>query len=306
MTAETAVRIFRNLQPEDLRVLMGIELAMEHYEFAPFEEVVKYANLPGREIVFRLDRLDRLQLTIKVSKSFLGYNGYAVNYSGYDCLALNALVKSNALEAIGKPLGVGKEADVYEALSPKRERIVAKFHRLGRTSFRQTRRTRGYVAERRHISWLYQSRLAAEKEYEVMQRVYPRKVSVPEPIARNRHVVVMGLIEGTELRYAEIEEPLPTFKEIIANIRRAYLNAGVIHADLSEFNVLIKPKGEILIIDWPQAITNDHPDAERLLTRDVENILYFFRKHHGLAFSLEDVLSYVKGKKRRMRTWVRT
>jgi len=300
------VRIFRNLQPEDLRVLIGIELAMEHYEFAPFEEVAKCANLPGREVVFRLDRLDRLQLTIKVSKSFLGYNGYAVNYSGYDCLALNALVKSNALEAIGKPLGVGKEADVYEALSPKRERIVAKFHRLGRTSFRQTRRARGYVAERRHISWLYQSRLAAEKEYEVMQRVYLRKVSVPEPIARNRHVVVMGLIEGTELRYAEIEEPIPTFKEIIANIRRAYLNAGVIHADLSEFNILIKPKGEILIIDWPQAITNDHPDAERLLTRDVENILYFFRKHHGLAFSLEDVLSYVKGKKRRMRTWVRT
>jgi len=306
MTAEKAVRIFRNLQPEDLRVLMGIELAMEHHEFAPFKEVVKYANLPGREVVFRLDRLDRLELAIKVSKTFLGYDGYTVNYSGYDCLALNALVKSNVLEAIGKPLGIGKEADVYEALSPKRERIVVKFHRLGRTSFRQTRRARGYVAERRHISWLYQSRLAAEKEYEVMQRIYPRKVSVPEPIARNRHVVVMGLIEGTELRYAEIEEPLPTFKEIIANIERAYLNAGVIHADLSEFNILIKPKGGILIIDWPQAVGKDHPDAERLLTRDVENVLHFFRKHYGLAFSLENVVSYVKGEKRRMRTWVRT
>jgi len=306
MAAEKAVRIFRNLQPEDLRVLMGIELAMEYHEFAPFEEVVKYANLPGREVVFRLDRLDRLKLAIKVSKTFLGYDGYAVNYSGYDCLALNALVKSNVLEAIGKPLGIGKEADVYEALSPKRERIVVKFHRLGRTSFRQTRRARGYVAERRHISWLYQSRLAAEKEYEVMQRIYPRKVSVPEPIARNRHVVVMGLIKGTELRYAEIEEPLPTFKEIIANIGRAYLNAGVIHADLSEFNILIKPKGGILIIDWPQAVGKDHPDAERLLTRDVENVLHFFRKHYGLAFSLEDVVSYVKGEKRRMRTRVRT
>jgi len=306
MTAEIAVRIFKDLQPEDLRVLMGIELAMEHYEFAPFQEVVKYANLPGREVVFRLDRLDRLQLTIKVSKTFLGYDGYAVNYSGYDCLALNALVKSNVLEAIGKPLGVGKEADVYEALSPKRERIVVKFHRLGRISFRQTRRARGYVAERRHISWLYQSRLAAEKEYKVMQHIYPRKVSVPEPIARNRHVVVMGLIEGTELRYAEIEDPLLTLKEIIANIRRAYLNAGVIHADLSEFNVLIKLGGEILIIDWPQAVAKDHPDAERLLSRDIENILYFFRKHYRLAFSLEDVLSYVKGEKRRMRMRVRT
>ena len=302
MTAETAARTFRDLQPEDFRVLMGIELAMEHHEFAPFEEVVKYANLPGREVIFRLDRLDRLQLTIKASKTFLGYDGYAVNYSGYDCLALNALVKSNVLEAIGKPLGIGKEADVYEALSPRRERIVVKFHRLGRTSFRQTRRARGYVAERRHISWLYQSRLAAEREYEVMKRTYLRKVSVPEPIARNRHVVVMGLIEGTELRYAEIEEPTPTFKEIVGNIRRTYVNAGIIHADLSEFNILIKPDGGILIIDWPQAIIKDHPDAERLLTRDVENILYFFRKRYGLTYSLEDVLSYVKGEKRRIRT----
>jgi len=306
MTAERAVKIFRDLQPEDLRVLMGIELAMEHHEFAPFEEVVKYANLPAREVVFRLDRLDRLQLTIKVSKTFLGYDGYAVNYSGYDCLALNALVKSNILEAIGKALGIGKESDVYEALSPKSERRVVKFHRLGRTSFRQTRRARGYVAERRHISWLYQSRLAAEREYEVMRRIYPRKVSVPEPIARNRHVVVMGLIEGTELRYAEIEEPVPTFNEIIVNIRRAYLNAGVIHADLSEFNILIKPEGKILIIDWPQAVENDHPNAERLLNRDVENILYFFRKRYGLSSSLEDALAYVKGQKRTIRTRLTT
>ena len=302
MPAEAAVAVFRSLQPEDLRALTGIELAMEHHEFAPFEEVVRYANLPRREVVFRLDRLDRLQLTIKVSKTFLGYDGYALNYSGYDCLALNALVKSNVLEAIGKSLGVGKEADVYEALSPKSERIVVKFHRLGRVSFRQTRRARGYVAERRHISWLYQSRLSAEREYEVMQRIYPHRISIPKPIARNRHVVVMGLIEGTELRYAEIEEPLPIFKEIIANIRRTYLDAGVIHADLSEFNILIKPDGGILIIDWPQAVTRDHPDVERLLTRDVENILYFFRKHHGLAVSLEDVLPYVKGETRRMRT----
>jgi RIO kinase 2 len=301
MIAERAVGIFRDLQPEDLRVLMGIELAMEHYEFAPFEEVIKYDNLPAREVIFRLDRLDRLQLTIKLSKTFLGYDGYAVNYSGYDCLALNALVKSNVLEALGRPLGIGKESDVYEALSPRGERIVAKFHRLGRISFRQTRRARGYVAERRHISWLYQSRLAAEREYKVMQRIYRRRVSVPEPIARNRHVVVMGLIEGTELRYAEIEEPVPIFKEIIANIRRAYLNAGIVHADLSEFNILIKPEGGVLIIDWPQAITRDHPDVERLLTRDAENVLYFFRKRYRLAFSLEEVISYVKGEKKRIR-----
>jgi RIO kinase 2 len=173
-----------------------------------------------------------------------------------------------------------------------------KFHRLGRISFRQTRRKRDYVAERSHISWLYQSRLAATKEFQALKLLYPARVAVPEPIRQNRHTIVMGMIEGAELyRYREIPEPKRIFAEILENIKKAYLGAEVIHADLSEYNVILQPDMHVLIIDWPQYVTKNHPNAEQLLRRDLQNILTFFRKKRLLKADLTEVLAYVTGRK---------
>ncbi len=190
---------------------------------------------------------------------------------------------------------MGKEADVYDALTPENNRIAIKFHRLGRTSFRQTRRVRGYIAERRHISWLYQSRLAAEKEFQALRLLYPHGIALPKPLSQNRHVVAMGMIEGAELAaYKELPNPRTTLDEVLSNIRKAYVDACIIHADLSEYNILLKPNSHILIIDWPQYITRDHPSAERLLKRDIKNIVRFFRRKHKVKTKLEDALNYVK------------
>ncbi|MCK4313158.1 hypothetical protein KAW04_00165, partial [Candidatus Bathyarchaeota archaeon] len=79
------------------------------------------------------------------------------------------------------------------------------------------------------------------------------------------------------------------------SVRKAYLNAGVIHADLSEYNVILKPNMHILIIDWPQYVTKKHPNAQQLLTRDVKNILRFFKRKHMLQVKLNEALAYVAG-----------
>jgi len=290
---DTAVQAFRQLAPQDFRVLQAIELQMSRYEHVPESAIPSLANLPPQEVAYRLPCLCQLRLVRRWKGP---YTGYQLNTAGYDCLAINALVKANVLEAFGKPLGVGKEADVYEALTPAKQRVAVKFHRLGRTSFRQTRRKRGYVAKRRHISWLYQSRLAAEREFEALRLVYPHGVSVPEPIHQNRHAVVMGMIEGAELiHYVEIPNPKSVLDEILLNVRKAYLEAGVIHADLSEFNIILKPDGHILIIDWPQFVERNHPNAEQLLKRDVRNVVRYFQRKFGVKTKLKDALTYVKG-----------
>lgn len=282
-SAEVAVRVFRKLESEDLRVLQVIESAMSKHEFVPKEMIAKFAKFSLEETDFRLGRLDKFHLIRQMRGPYVGYT---LNYAGYDCLAINALVKAEVLEAFGKSLGVGKEADVYDALDPKGERVAVKFHRLGRTSFRQTIRKRGYTTE--HAGWLFQSRLAAEKEFQALKLVFPHGVAVPKPISQNRHVLVMGMIEGAELaEYKEIPEPKKVLKEILWNIRRAYLKAEVIHADLSEYNILLKPDMHTLMIDWPQYVTKNHPNAQRLLTRDVKNILRFFRRKHLLKAELE-------------------
>ncbi len=292
--SEVAVQVFRKLENEDLRILHVIEAAMSKREFVPKEQIAKYAKLPMDRVDFTLSKLSKLGLIYQMQGA---YKGHTLNYAGYDCLAINALVKAGVIEAFGKTLGVGKEADVYDALTPDGKRIAIKFQRLGRISFRQTRRKRGYVKE--HVSWLFQSHLAAEKEFQALKLVYQHGVSVPEPISQNRHVIAMGMIEGAELsKYKEIARPEKVLKEILRNIRKAYLKAHVIHSDLSEYNVILKPDGHVLIIDWPQYVMADHPNAEELLLRDVQNILGSFRRRFNVEVSVVAACDYVTGKAR--------
>jgi RIO kinase 2 len=266
---------------------------MSRHEFVPKEQIAKFTKLDlARDTDFRLSRLNKLGLIYQIREA---YTGYTMNYAGYDCLAINALVKANVLEAFGKSLGVGKEADVYDALTPEGERIAVKFHRLGRISFRQTIRKRSYTTKH-SASWLFQSRLAAEKEFEALQLLFPCKVAVPKPISQNRHVVAMGMIEGAELaNWKRLSNPKKILKEILRNVRRAYLKTGIIHADLSEYNIILKTDKHILIIDWPQYVTRGHPNAQDLLERDIQNILQYFKRKHKLNVMLKESLEYVTG-----------
>jgi RIO kinase 2 len=290
-SADKAVKVFHQLESEDFRILNIIEAAMSKREFVPTEQVRKYSKLPIDRVEFVLGKLNKLGLIYQTKGAYIGHT---LNYVGYDCLAINTLVKASVIDSFGQALGVGKEADVYDALSPSGNRIAVKFHRLGRTSFRQTRRKRGYIRE--HSTWLFQSHLAAEKEFQTMKLVYENGVAVPEPIYQNRHVIAMGMIEGGELaKYKDVGNAEKVLREILLNVKRAYVNAHVIHADLSEYNIILKPEGEILIIDWPQSVRTDHSNAKELLARDLKNVLMFFKRRFNIKLAVEEAFAYVTG-----------
>jgi RIO kinase 2 len=293
-SAEVAVHIFKELESEDFRILNIIEAGMSKHEFVPKEQIQRYAKLPMDRIDFTLGKLNKLGLTYRTKET---YNGHTLNYAGYDCLAINALVKACVIESFGQSLGVGKEADVYDALNANGNRIAVKFHRLGRISFRQTRRKRGYTRE--HSTWIFQSHLAAEREFQAMKIVYENGVAVPEPITQNRHVVAMGMIEGAQLsKYKDIGKPEKVLKEILRNLRKAYLKAHIIHADISEYNIILQSNGHILIIDWPQAVKTDHANAPELLERDIKNLLTYFSRKFNVELTKEEACNYVTGKTR--------
>jgi RIO kinase 2 len=295
-SADLAVQIYPKLEVEDFRVLNVIETAMAKREFVPTEQIQKFAKVPIDRIIYTLGKLNKLNL---IYQSRGAYVGHTLNYTGYDCLAINALVKAETIVSFGQSLGVGKEADVYDALSPAGRRIAVKFHRLGRISFRQTRRKRGYIQTR--STWLYQSHLAAEKEFQAMRMAYNFGISVPEPINQNRHVLAMGMIEGGELsRYKDLGKPEKILREILRNIKKAYQKAHIIHADLSEYNIILQPNGHILIIDWPQAVKTDHINAKELLERDLKNVLTFFGRKFNLALPVERAYQYIVGVTKRL------
>jgi len=293
-SAEVAVQVFRELEIEDFRILQIIESAMTKREYVPTEQIKKYGKVPLERVEFSLGKLNKLGLIYQTRGA---YTGHTLNYAGYDCLAINALVKANVISSFGQTLGVGKEADVYDALNSEGKRLAVKFHRLGRISFRQTRRKRSYIRE--HSSWLYQSHLAAEKEFQAMKLVHKNGVSVPEPISQNRHVIAMGMIDGAELsKYKDIGKPEKVLRELLRNIRKTYLKAHIIHADLSEYNIILKPDGHLLIIDWPQAVKTDHANAAELLERDLNNVLVFFNRKFSLGLAVKEAYKYVVGETR--------
>jgi RIO kinase 2 len=299
MSAEQIGELFRSLQPADLRILLGAELGMTSREYVPVSRMVRYANLLEEEVGKRLPDLVDKRLLASGSMRALGYAGFRLTFLGYDCLALNTLVKRNVVEALGSPLGLGKESDVYDAQGRRGTRIALKFHRLGRISFRQTRRTRGYVAERAHTSWLYQARMAATREFAAMRRAHRVGVPVPKPIGQNRHLVAMDMFEGSELsRINAIPEPAATLRRILFKLRLLFCDARLVHGDLSEYNILMADSGQFVFIDWPQSVAATDPGASELLTRDISNITKFFARKHNVFVPVQEALDFARAKKK--------
>jgi RIO kinase 2 len=104
----------------------------------------------------------------------------------------------------------------------------------------------------------------------------------------------MEYIDGYNLNdVARLDDPSGFLDDILENVRTTF-RVGVIHADLSEYNIVVQKDGTVLLIDWPQAVNVEHPNAESLLERDVWNVLRFFQRKFEVYRSLEETLEYVK------------
>jgi RIO kinase 2 len=258
---------------------------MERYEWVPLDLLKSSTSFSEGELAYRLSRLIKWDM-VRYRK--VPYEGYALIFNGFDTLALRTLSERDTVKALGSLIGVGKESVVYEGLGLTS--VVLKFHRVGQRSFQSARITRGYLPEERHMPRIFASVLSAEREYLALQTLHPR-VQVPLPIDRNRHVVVMSLIQGVSLNRAYLSDPGETLDEILENVHQSF-SLGVVHADLSEFNVLMD-EGRSYLIDWPQWVETTHPNAEALLSRDVNNILSFFQKKYTIERSLEETMGAV-------------
>ncbi|MEM4590846.1 MAG: RIO1 family regulatory kinase/ATPase [Nitrososphaerota archaeon] len=216
---------------------------------------------------------------------------YMLNYKGLDLLALHSASRRGILTHIGTKIGVGKEADVHLGLTGEGAPIAVRFYRIGRQSMVRHKRLRETSLEA--ANYLASSKAAAKREIEALRILYQRGVPVPAPIYRNRHMVVTSLIEGDELaRLRKHPEPEVLLREILGSVRAA-MNAGVIHCDLSPYNILLAEDGRHVIIDWPQWVKPTHPNADAYLRRDVANLVSFFKRKLGVRVDMDELLEFV-------------
>lgn len=292
-TLRECAQITQSLTPEDYSVLSTLARLLTKFRNVPKDVVIRESGLHAKNVEFSLSKLHEYKLISRTTY------GYRLLYAGLDVLALHALRSEGVVFGLGTPIALGKESDVYEAVGRDNELLAVKAFRIGRISFRDIKRKRGYVGGELH-EWLFASIRAAGREYGVLRRLARRGLQVPSPRARSYHLVVMDRVEGVLLRYVRrLRNPSTLLKEILDHVRACYLDAGVVNGDLSEFNVLVSLEGDewkrVYIIDWPQAVGKDRPGAEDLLRRDVENVVRFFKKRFKTSIDVNRAIGYVKG-----------
>jgi RIO kinase 2 len=190
------VSLLRYLSGEDFRVLTAVEMGMKNHEIVPVNLISSISGLKSSSCHKILMELVKHKLICYEHHNVCGYR---LTNGGYDYLALKVLVNRNVIRSVGNQIGVGKESDIYIVADEEGSEFALKIHRLGRTSFRKVKDKRDYHRHRNSTSWLYLSRLAADREYTFMKALYDRHFPVPKPIDCNRHCVVMELIEGHPL-----------------------------------------------------------------------------------------------------------
>ena len=210
--------------------------------------------------------------------------------------ALYKLVQDGHVDAFGGPISTGKEANVYTALAPDGE-VAVKVYRINASDFRHMReyldgdpRFEGIGSDKKKVvvAW-------TKKEFANLERARTAGVRVPRPIAIERNVLVMEYLGGEtqrakRLSEVDVENPETAFGVVREYMCRLYA-AGLIHGDLSEYNLVVHD-GELCLLDLGQAVTVHHPNSREFLERDCHNVAAFFGRQ-GFAVDEDALLESV-------------
>lgn len=207
---------------------------------------------------------------------------------------LQSLVDEGLIDTVLRQLMSGKEAMVYVVRCGDETRCAKVYKEATQRSFRQAvdytenrkvKNTRQARAMAKGTRFGRQAQEAAWQSAEVdaLYRLADAGVRVPQPYNFCDGVLLMELVTDAQgdaaPRLNDVvfshEDALVHHATLLVEVVRM-LCAGVVHGDLSEFNILLAEDGPV-IIDLPQAVDaagNNH--AQRMLLRDVQNLCNFF------------------------------
>jgi len=230
--------------------------------------------------------------------------------------ALRRLQERGFVHEIVGELKSGKEATVYLGRSPLGDVAVKIFRDVEVRSFKDDQRYRDG-------RWIGDARLAkairhrtgrgrralkalwAAHEYLVLWRLWRSGVAVPEPlvgpeafdIAEAGEVVLMRFVGTADAPAPRLSDAVLDADEAAAacaqaiDLMRACWRVGVVHGDLSAYNLLWW-QGRVVLIDFPQAMDREQPGARELLAQDAASLAFSFRRL-GVAVDPDELLRRV-------------
>ena len=141
----------------------------------------------------------------------------------------------------------------------------------------------------------------AQKEFKNLLRAHDVGVRVPKPVAVSKNVLIMEFIgeEGVSaplLKEIVPQKPQEVYRKLLTYVRTLYQEAKLVHGDLSEYNVMIW-ENEPVLFDVSQAVLLEHPMANKLLKRDLENLHRYFEGLGVPVLSQEETYRWVTSAK---------
>lgn len=196
-------------------------------------------------------------------------------------LSLYRLVHKKKIQEIGGPISTGKEANVFYGEGEEFP-IAIKIYRIQSANFRSMSE---YIVGDPRFSSVKRAKKDiifawTKKEYSNLARAHDAGIRVPRPVFFDRNILLMEFMGEDEvaypqLRQARVDDYQAVYDEITAAMNTLFNKAELVHADLSEFNILWDGRRPI-IIDIGQAVTPAHPKAIAFLVRDIKNINRYF------------------------------
>ncbi len=189
-------------------------------------------------------------------------------------------------------VALGKEANVFTATTEEGTLLIVKIYRLENCNFNkmyeyisQDPRYMDLKGQKRKIIFAW-----TQREYRNLLKAR-EAIRVPTPIAFKDNLIVMEYIDeggqpARQLKDSALDDPQGVFDEIV-KMTKALYTEGLVHGDLSDFNILIKD-GHPVFIDFSQGTMTTSTDAPMLLRRDVKNICRHFRRR-GLETDPDEV-----------------
>jgi RIO kinase 1 len=212
-------------------------------------------------------------------------------------LILSKAIKKGIVETVDYPVSTGKEANVFRATAPSGGNVAVKIYKIETAPFL---RKMSYLEGDPRFKKIKTSgrgivEAFARKEYKNLEICEKAGVHSPKPLYIDNHVLIMTFLgeEGLPYPTMDLVGPLHGEKDldsILIDIKKMY-RAGLVHADMSEYNIMIGPVP--YLIDFGQGVILSHPNAERFLERDVAIIMRFFEKH-GITRDFEKTMKWIR------------
>ncbi len=212
-----------------------------------------------------------------------------------------SLIQHRKIDKIKGAIKAGKEAHVYWGTAHDGKELAIKIYYTSTADFRKGM-FRYIEGDPRftHIKTDPKSLVYAwaQKEYSNLQLAEQAGVNSPRPIAFLRNILVMTFI-GTDgvpaplLRELRPEDPADMYDKLTDEMRTLYQKAGLVHGDLSEYNVMVWEKKPV-IFDLSQAVLKQHRLAAELLVHDVETVNAYFGRLGVEVYDNEALEEWVK------------